>query len=485
MDNIENNMVSKRLIEKGHREKNSFLDSYAEQAINKEASLFLGSGVSSNSGYLTWGTLFEPLAEELGIVIDKNSDLYAIAQYYANKYSDATLRKKVNSKINQIKSGNEILSELIDINFSSIWTTNYDPLIEQELTSRLIPHNVIHNEKNLASIDRHDKVSIYKLNGDVTDPVNMIITKNDYEHYLDSHELFLTFLKRELIAQTFLFVGYSFSDALILDCLTSINKLLGPSSNTHYAIMVVGENANSDFEHAIEDLEKRYNIKCICTTKTGIYPLLKQLNIRIREKKVFISGSYDTLSQTNIDEADSLSYSLVTSLLKSDYRISTGIGKRLGTFVTGYAHQYLAENAIQNKEKYLSMRPFPFHLELSDETKNKYRTLMQQDCSAAIFLYGQSKSSADSGRADENGHYSSGVYQEFKIAKERGMTIIPVGSTGFEAEIIWNEVKKEINRYFYLSNKVDILMYEKDPQKISQVIISILSDIAQHRRINQ
>ena len=75
------------------------------------------------------------------------------------------------------------------------------------------------------------------MNGDISDPVNMILTKNDYEHYLKKHPLFLTFLKKELVSNTFLFIGYSFSDALVLDCLSSISEFLGDVVGYHYAIM--------------------------------------------------------------------------------------------------------------------------------------------------------------------------------------------------------------------------------------------------------
>jgi hypothetical protein len=484
MEMQQKNEVVKRLLARSESNMNHFLDFFADQAINNEASLFLGSGVSSESGYLSWGALFKPLAEELEIELDKNSDLYSVAQYYANKHSDATLRKKISSKINQIKKGNELLHELLDIDFNSIWTTNYDHLVERELSNRFVPYNAVYNEKSLASIDRHDKVNIYKLNGDITDPVNMIVTKDDYEHYLDNHALFLTFLKRELVSNTFLFVGYSFSDALVLDCLISINKLLGTSSNTHYAIMVVGKDTQPEFEYFLDDLEKRYNIKCICTLKEDVILILRQLNKRIKENKVFISGSFDTVPDDIVKQADELSYALTVSLLEKDYRISTGIGKRFGTFITGYAHQYLAEHEVQNKSKYLSMRPFPFHLDLSDDTKIKYRTIMQRDCSTAIFLFGQSKAAVSEGYFEKTGHYSTGVYQEFQIACQREMTIIPVGSTGYEAEVIWKEINKEINKYYYLSGRMDALLNERDPNKLSRIILSILDNVSQYSRIN-
>lgn len=479
------NEVLDRLLAHTKKNLNHFLDTFADQVVNNEASLFLGTGVSRNSGYPGWKDLLLPCAEELGLSLDAESDLYAIAQFYANKHSDAELRRIVSSKVNRMANSNDLLEGLLDVGFNSIWTTNYDKLIERGLESRFMQHNVIFSDKNLSSIDKHDKTNIYKMNGDISDPTNMVVTKNDYENYKKKHPLFLTFLKKELVANIFLFVGYSFTDEIVLSCLSAINEFLGDSGNCHYALMMVDGKTDQRFEYFTEDLKKRYGINSIFATREDIPRIISKLNHRIREKKVFISGAFDTVPDMVDKNADNISRELVYQLYKSEYRLSTGVGKRLGTFITGYAHQYLAEHNISNPSKYLSMRPFPFHLDLDNDKKIKYRKIMQRDCSAAIFLFGQSKSTTQEGSFEKTGHYSRGVYQEFEIAKEFGHTIIPVGSTGYEAEVIWNEVKANINQYYYLSKKIDKLMFETDPRKLSEVIVAILDDVSKNRRINQ
>jgi len=460
-----------------------FRNVFSEQVINNNASLFLGTGVSINSGYPGWAELLSPCAEELGIEISDESDLYAVAQYYANRHNDAELRRLISGKINKIAQSNPLLEELFSVGFHSIWTTNFDKLIEDGLARRFIPNNVIFSDKSLASIDKQDKITIYKMNGDISDPVNMILTKSDYERYQKRHPLFLTFLKKELVANTFLFVGYSFSDDLVLSLLSAINEFMGEAGNRHYAIMPVDERVGTRFECFVEDLDRRYNVKCLCVKKEDIPHTVCSLNYKVREKKVFISGAYDTVPEETNNYADTLSRTLVDRLLGAQYRIVTGVGKRLGTFITGYAHQYIAEHNIPNASKHLSMRPFPFHLALDIDTKDKYRTMMQRDCDAAIFLFGQSRSTAEEGSFEQTGHYSRGVYQEFEIAKRLGLAVIPVGSTGLESEVIWREVKANINLYPYLSKKIDVLHSERNPEHLSTLILSILRDISKYRSI--
>ena len=467
--------IHKKLIKDSKEKLTNFLNAFSQNIINDEASIFIGTGVSMNSGLPSWHKLLAPCFEQLNISSSKNLSLYKIAQYYANSHSDSALRKMVNEKINTFYESNELLEILLKINFRSIWTTNYDNLVENELRKNKIPHNVIIDEKDLTQISTHDKVNIYKINGDVSTPNKMVLTQNDYENYENTHSLFLTFLKKELVSNTFLFIGYSFEDQIIMDCLSSTMRLLGGTGNLHYALIFLDDSVEKDIEYKTDDLKKRYNVESIYVDSDTICEALILLNKKVKENKIFISGAYYNVDPKIDFFADKLSKSLVTHLLDNGNRISTGIGKRLGTYITGYANQYLAETSMGNPQKFLSMRPFPFHIELTDEQKEIYRTYMQHDCSCAIFMFGQSEHTITSGGYPVHKHYSYGVYQEFLIAQKLGLCIIPIGSTGYEAEIIWNEVKSQINKYYYLSKKIDFLMSEKDPDKLSKIVISIIN----------
>lgn len=126
-----------------------FIYQFSEKVINNEASLFIGAGVSRNSGYPGWADLLSECADDLNI----NSniiDLYSLAQYYANKHSDAELRRIISQKINTLPKSNNLLNDLLEIDFNNIWTTNYDKLIEKGLEEKEKPYNVIFSDKNLS-----------------------------------------------------------------------------------------------------------------------------------------------------------------------------------------------------------------------------------------------------------------------------------------------------------------------------------------------
>ena len=69
------------------------------------------------------------------------------------------------------------------------------------------------------------------MNGDVTNLEGIVATQSDYEKYADTHRIMLMFFKRELISSTFLFIGYSFTDHLVLDCFERNHKIFGILSN--------------------------------------------------------------------------------------------------------------------------------------------------------------------------------------------------------------------------------------------------------------
>ena len=69
---------------------------------------------------------------------------------------------------------------------------------------------------------------------------------------------------------------------------------------------------------------------------------------------------------------------------------------------------------------------------------------------------------------------ANGCIQEFEIAKTKGNIIIPIGSTGYAAKSILENIKNDITNYFYLSEYIDLLETETDIDKIIQCVIEII-----------
>ena len=69
---------------------------------------------------------------------------------------------------------------------------------------------------------------------------------------------------------------------------------------------------------------------------------------------------------------------------------------------------------------------------------------------------------------------ADGCMEEFRISKINNNIIIPIGSTGYAAYDIWEEVKESIDKYPYLSDFIDLLGSEKDIKKIVSTVLEIV-----------
>lgn len=447
-------------------EKEQFLKQFSQQALDGRISLFLGAGGSCDAGYPNWADLFKPFAKELGTPLNESTDYYKLAQYYSNNFGSAELRKRINERINRNKYESPLLEELIDIGFSNIWTTNFDNAMELNYQKKEILTNKVFRDSDFSNIDIHKRINIFKMNGDVTNLEGIVATQSDYEQYTDSHRIMLMFFKRELISSTFLFIGYSFTDHLVLECLSEITRYLGYSSNYHYTIMK-NNSKNPYFKHFVDDLEHRYHIRVLLVDDYKDIPvILKELNERIRSKRVFISGAFSSQA-TEVEEfSHSLSRNLTASLLDNDYRIINGIGRRFGTHLIGYANEFLAKQGVKDIEKYLIVKPFVGNQKGSAKDKKKSREKVIKQCGSAIFVFGD----ADGNSANNR----SGVLEEFEIACKQHKIVIPIAYPGMISEEIWEKVKCDITQYPYLEKSIDLLTHEQSSERISELIVHIL-----------
>lgn len=152
---------------------------------------------------------------------------------------------------------------------------------------------------------------------------------------------------------------------------------------------------------------------------------------------------------------------LTTCLYKENLRIVNGYGYKVGYYIASAATKLMLEENVASFEKYLLMYPFDEHLTKSQ--KYKHREFMLSKANVVIFMYGYASS-------------NSGMIEEFNIAKkDPRKIIIPIGSTGGAAKLIWDEVSANIIQYPYLEKVIDILQKETD----TDILLSVINDIIQ------
>jgi hypothetical protein len=212
---------------------------YVSAIHDGEAALFVGAGLSRASGFVDWKGLLRGCAEEVGLDLDREQDLVAVAQYYLNFRSNNRWRLnqlllKEFDRPGSLTENHEIIARLP---ISTIWTTNFDTLLEQALSKAQRKISIKAEDAGIGRPTRRNEVVIYKMHGDIARPQEIVICKSDYERYAQLHPIFQNALEADLVSKTFLFLGFSFSDPHLNYMLGHLHALLEGNQRSHFAIM--------------------------------------------------------------------------------------------------------------------------------------------------------------------------------------------------------------------------------------------------------
>lgn len=412
---------------------------------------FVGSGFSKECGFPDWQHLVEPIARDLNYPLDENTDYSVVFQYYQDKCQN---RNKINGLLKNTFdsfSGNlENHKLLAELPVSEIWTTNYDKTIE---TCFYDIGRKIDVKKDIADLSNglsNSDCTLYKMHGDLCVPNDCVLTKDDYEKYFHTHEPFVNILKHTLIEKTVLFIGYSLSDPDLQTILSGIRRYYDNNFPTHYWITKKENDCNKRIKQELfkKNLQN-YGIETIeIDSYSEITKLFKDLIIGVKRNNVFISGSATEMDADEEKVKNDFIRTLSSELIKSGYTIFNGFGLGVGSSVIEGAYSEIYSNSlfIDSRER---IKLYPFYQQNSntDEGKmNKFKTVyrneMLRQVGMAIFLYGTK-------RKENSIVDSSGIEEEFNIAKENGIFLIPVCSTGGMSEKLWKRINTDLNSYGY------------------------------------
>ena len=286
-----------------------FIRDFLKDVRENTAAVFAGSGLSTPAGFVDWRALLKPIADELGLDVDRESDLIALAQFQANVSAGNRhrLTQLLIEQIPQASVPTENHRLLAKLPISTYWTTNYDRLIETALGDANKIADVKYVVPHLATTRPRRDAVVYKMHGDIGLPHEAVLTKDDYERYHVDRGAFVNALAGDLVSKTFLFVGFSFMDPNLDYVLSRVRVTFSKNQRRHYAIFKRRDRARHEstqaFEHArvrqalvIEDL-KRFNITTLLVHEySEITKILERIERQYRQRTVFISGSAELLS---------------------------------------------------------------------------------------------------------------------------------------------------------------------------------------------
>jgi hypothetical protein len=194
------------------------IEALAERIRGRRVVLFAGAGLSMALGLPSWRELIDHLCGCLGFDpgdIAGPDDYRALAEYYRIRQGDVgSLRKWMDQKWGQSCERvrhSRIHEIIVQLDFPTIYTTNYDRNIEAAFGAHGKKYVKIANAGDLAKA-REGATQIVKFHGDFDDLDSLVFAETDYFDRLRFDSPLDIKFRADAFGKTVLFVGYSMSD---------------------------------------------------------------------------------------------------------------------------------------------------------------------------------------------------------------------------------------------------------------------------------
>jgi uncharacterized protein YutE (UPF0331/DUF86 family) len=203
---------------------------------------FVGAGFSLNAdcddGYSMpdWTSLSNQLATVAGIN-SKGIEGPDAATAYERKFGRVHLIDAVRRSLNpeHVRLG-QAHRAFVQLPFETIYTTNFDLLLEDALQAVGKPYRSLVGELQLPFHSGLLATNLVKMHGDIRHEEHFIITRHDYDTFLETYPVVATHLSAMLIVRTALFLGYSRTDSDFLQIQSVIKSRLGKFQRMPYIV---------------------------------------------------------------------------------------------------------------------------------------------------------------------------------------------------------------------------------------------------------
>ncbi|WP_342086177.1 SIR2 family protein [Dyadobacter sp. OTU695] len=270
-----------------------FLEDFTEEMISGNAAYFIGAGISKPSNLPDWSSLLAPHANKIGIKDLAAANLPLVAQYVINEESGnrGPFINSISKKLRRSFSPNAYHELIAKTNIKTIWTTNYDNLIEKAFASHI--QDVKFSDDSVSRDLPNSQIEIIKMHGCIYNSHRdeIVITQSDYEDFFINRPALSQRLRLDLIQKSFLFIGYGYNDVNIGNIVSEARRLAGRNTRQHYMICK-DEPENSAFPFWCSNL-RRYGIRVVRIQNfSQLTEILRILSLKSRGKSIFVSGSH-------------------------------------------------------------------------------------------------------------------------------------------------------------------------------------------------
>jgi Sir2- and TIR-associating SLOG family/SIR2-like domain len=417
----------------------TFLEDFSAALRDEHGGIFVGAGVSMAAGYPSWSKLLADIGKELGVSSSDVHDLAALAQWHIQHSGNATrVRNVIKAEIARDLEVPETLRIIARLPVRTLWTTNYDKLVERAFAAISRPLDPVSGAADLSLRAKPGAARLFKMHGSVERLDDIVISTDDYELYRSRRGAFLPLLQAHLTSMSMLFVGLSLTDPNVRHVLASIRESFTDAPPEHFALLRPPQRADfeSDEEHSArlsqhqlwaKDL-RRYGLLALEVEDFDEIPdVLHRLERRVAMRRVWISGSWPIDgADTRAAKAYEVAHTLGREIGNSGDSLVTGGGLLVGSAAISGFLDALRGSAAWDLERRLIARPFPQPLAGKEPDQAQWTELRKElaRLSGTVIFVG--------GVKRENGTLvpAAGVREEYDLARSAGAFLLPIGATG-------------------------------------------------------
>ena len=205
--------------------------------------LFFGSGTSLSSHAPSVKALMEQLESAFKI----NQNGYSLREY-SSILEERFDRKRLIFELRKLFAGLRPTGSLLNLplfSWKSIYTTNYDTLIEDAYRTKKIDYSCYESNFDFTVHNKPSAVHIFKLHGsidkDITDGGShrIILTDADYDHTQSFREALYDRLKSDLHGSCLIIIGHSLADEHIKDIANRQAEISAKSGGLGKVILLI------------------------------------------------------------------------------------------------------------------------------------------------------------------------------------------------------------------------------------------------------
>lgn len=284
------------------RIQNPDIEKILEAKEKNQLVVFIGAGVSANSGLPSWSELVTEFAKKLGIDRSLNSEDYLrIPQYFFNERGQLEYNQVIEKVFSKQYVPNPLHDQILSLKPKHIITTNYDNLIEQSLEKHYLFYNNVFEDKDLPYAS--DNRLFIKMHGDLVKK-NFVLKEDDYLNYSRNFRLIENYVESIFINHTVLFIGYSVQDYDLKLILKRIQSTLGDERRTAYLI-----NSSSNITIFEKTYFKKFGINIIDSSCVLENPIENPIKNPIKNPYGAVTFNIlEFINKYELDNKESITY---------------------------------------------------------------------------------------------------------------------------------------------------------------------------------